>query len=142
MSDPDKIPVSLKIRRKLRFFTVMFFIFLSLSFYYFTKEQVPVKYPVLVFIIGVFLGALLSRIQNVTWDKHGEQIVKEFDIISGILLFFLILSILFKKEILHEFIHLQQLSAIIFALNSGIMLGRILRIRHKIKKILLEKNRY
>ena len=140
MSDPDKIPVSLKIRRKLRFFALMFFIFLGLSFYYFNKEQVPVKYPVLVFIIGLILGVLLSRIQNVTWDKDGEQIVKEFDIISGILLFFLILLILFKKEILHEFTHLPRLSAVIFALNSGIMLGRIIRIRHQIKKILLEKS--
>lgn len=140
MSASNKIPVSLKIRRKLKFFALMFFIFLGLSFYYFIKEQVPVKYPVLVFIIGLFLGALLSRIQNVTWDKNGEQIVKEFDIISGVLLFFLILLILFKKEILHEFIHLPKLSAVIFALNSGIMLGRIIKIRHQIKKILLEKS--
>lgn len=80
------------------------------------------------------MGVILSRIQNVTWDKNGEQIVKEFDIISGILLFLLILLVIFKKNIIHVFIHLPKISAIIFALNAGIMLGRAYTIRYQIKK--------
>lgn len=131
--------VSKKIRRKLKFFVIMFSISIGLSFYFFIKEDTPIKYPLIIFIIGIAIGAILSRIQNVTWDKNGEKIVKEFDIISGILLFLLILLIIFKKNIIHEFIHLPRISAIIFALNAGIMLGRAYTIRHQIKNILLDK---
>ena len=114
----------------------MFFVFLGLSFYYFIKEEISIKYPIFVFLIGILIGVILSRIQNITWDKNSKQIIKEFDIISGILLFFLILLIIFKRNIVHEFIHLPKITAIIFALNSGIMLGKTIQIRHEIANIL------
>ena len=65
----NKKHVSKKIRRKLKFFVIMFFISIGLSFYYFIKEDTPIKYPLIIFIIGIVIGKILSRIQNVTWDK-------------------------------------------------------------------------
>ena len=118
----------------------MFCVFLGLSVYYFIKEGMSIKYPIIVFIVGIVIGAILSRIQNLTWDKNSNQIIKEFDIISGILLFFLILFIIFKRNILNELIHLPKITAIIFALNAGIMLGKTIKIRHEIANILKEQN--
>jgi len=138
MKEKKKNKIHIKIRNKLKFFIVMFFIFLGLSVYFVIKDAVPLKYPLSVFLIGLFIGGLLSRIQNITWDNNGEQIVKEFDIISGILLFFLILLIIFKQQLIHKFVHLPKISAIVFALNTGIMFGRTWLIRRQIKKILLE----
>ena len=114
----------------------MFCVFLGLSIYYFIKEGMSIKYPILVFLIGLLIGVILSRIQNLSWDKNSKQIIKEFDIISGILLFFLILLIIFKRNIVNEFIHLPKITAIIFALNAGIMFGKTIQIRRQIASIL------
>ena len=99
-----------------------------------------IKYPILVFLIGLLIGVILSRIQNLSWDKNSKQIIKEFDIISGILLFFLILLIIFKRNIVNEFIHLPKITAIIFALNAGIMFGKTIQIRRQIASILKNQN--
>ncbi len=138
MSDNRDL-VDKKIRNKVRFFVVMFIISLTLAINAVFTEIVPVKYPALAFIIGLAIGVILSRIQKVTWDKDGERIIKEFDLISGILLFFLILLLIFKEKLVHEFVHFPKINSIIFALNAGIMLGRIFFIRHKIIKILKNK---
>lgn len=118
----------------------MFCVFLGLSIYYFIKEGMSIKYPILVFLIGLLIGVILSRIQNLSWDKNSKQIIKEFDIISGILLFFLILLIIFKRNIVNEFIHLPKITAIIFALNAGIMFGKTIQIRRQIASILKNQN--
>jgi len=136
MKETENI-IDRKIRKKMIFFTVMFVVSLILSVVFVIRDYVPFLYVLIAFVSGSVIGAVLSRIQNVSWDKDKQKIVKEFDLISGILLFFMILFIIFKKQIIESFIHLPKITAIIFALNSGIMLGRILLIRHQIKTILL-----
>lgn len=118
------------------FFTIMFVISLILSIVFIIRDYVPFQYVLIAFLSGLIIGAILSRIQNVNWDRDKHQIVKEFDLISGILLFFMILFLIFKKQIVESIVDLPKISAVIFALNSGIMLGRILLVRHQIKKIL------
>lgn len=138
MSDNRDL-VDKKIRNKVRFYVVMFIISLTLAINAVFTEVVPFKYPVAAFLIGLAIGVILSRIQKVTWDKDGERIVKEFDLISGILLFFLILLFIFKEKLVHEFVHFPKINSVIFALNAGIMLGRTIFIRHKVIKILKNK---
>ncbi|MEN8123890.1 MAG: hypothetical protein ABFR32_02085 [Bacteroidota bacterium] len=127
------------LKKHLWFFILMFFIFISLAIIHFIQDDVPVKYPFTAFISGIFLGAILSRIQNVTWDSKGHKIVKEFDIVGGILLILFILFTIFKKKIVYEITHLNHISAIVLSLNAGVMLGRIFTIRHKIIKTLTGK---
>ncbi len=128
--------VDKKIRHKVRFYVLMFIISLTLAINAVFTETVPVKYPMMAFLIGLGIGMILSRIQKVTWDKDGERIIKEFDLISGILLFFLILLFIFKEKLVQEFVHFPKINSVLFALNAGIMLGRTIFIRHKIIKIL------
>jgi len=131
--------VSKKINRQLWFFVLLFVLFVILTILHFIHDNIPIKFPVSSFLIGILLGSFLSRIQNVSWDNKGKQIIKNFDLFGGLLLFFLILFNIFKTEVVHEFTHLKHISAIVSALNAGLMLGRILRIRHQIKKILMNK---
>jgi hypothetical protein len=135
MSDKREL-VDKKIRNKVRFFVLMFILSLTLAINAVFTEIVPVKYPILAFLIGFGIGMILSRIQKVTWDKDGKRIIKEFDLISGILLFFLILLFIFKEKLVQEFVQFPKINSVIFALNAGIMLGRTISIRHKIIKIL------
>ncbi len=139
MTKTKKRNVDKKVKRQLWFFVFMFFLFVFLSIMHFIQDAIPLKYPILAFFIGIILGAILSRIQNVTWDNKGHQIVKDFDLIGGILLFLLILLNIFKRDIVHEFVHLEHISAVIFSLNAGIMLGRVYTIRHQIIEILIDK---
>ena len=139
MTERKKRKVNIKVKRQLWFFVFMFFLFIFLSIKYFIQDDIPLKYPIFAFLIGIILGSILSRIQNITWDNKGHQIVKDFDVIGGILLFLLILLHIFKRDIIHEFVHLEHLSAIIFSLNAGIMLGRVFIIRYQIIEILIDK---
>ncbi|MFD1314166.1 hypothetical protein [Namhaeicola litoreus] len=135
MSD-NKDKVDKKIRNKVRFFMVMFIISLTLAINAIFTEMVPARFPLIAFFIGLGAGLILSRIQKITWDKDGERIVKEFDLVSGILVFFLILLLIFKEKIVHQFVNFPKINSIIFSLNAGIMLGRTILIRHKVIKIL------
>ncbi len=139
MMKPKKRNVSKKIKRQLWFFVFMFFLFIFLSIRHFIQDSIPLKYPIFAFLIGIILGAILSRIQNVTWDNKGHQIVKDIDMIGGILLILLILLNIFKRKIVYEFVHLEHISAITFSLSAGIMLGRVFTIRHQIIEILIDK---
>lgn len=141
MTEPEKTWVDKKIKRHLWFFMILFILFVFLAIKHFIHDNIPLKLPVFAFLIGIVLGSILSRIQNVTWDNKGKQIIKNFDLFGGLLLFFLILFNIFKNTIVHEFIHLEHISAIVYTLNAGLMIGRILRIRHQIKNI-LEDNRF
>ena len=129
--------VSVKIKRQLWFFVFLFFLFVFLTIQHYVHDNIPLKLPVFAFFIGIILGAVLSRIQNISWDNEGKKIIKNFDLFGGLLLFFLILFNIFKNDIVHKFIQLNHISVIVYALNAGLMLGRILRIRNQIKKILL-----
>ena len=131
--------VSVRIKRQLWFFVFLFSLFIFLTIQHFIQDHIPLKFPVFAFFIGIILGAVLSRIQNISWDNKGKQIIKNFDLFGGLLLFFLILFNIFKNDIVHKFIHLNHISAIVYALNAGLMLGRILRIRNQIRKILLNR---
>jgi len=133
--------VSVRIKRQHWFFIFLFFLFVFLTIQHYIHDNIPLKLPVFAFLIGVVLESILSRIQNVSWDNKGKQIIKKFDLFGGLLLFFLILFNIFKNKIVHEFIHIEHISAIVYALNAGLMLGRILRMRYQIKNILVD-NRF
>lgn len=109
-----------------------------LSFYYSITDTIPYKTPILGFCFALLIGAIASRIQNVTWDEKGEQIVTDLDWIGGIILISNFTFLYFKRDIIHVFIHLPHISAIVFAINSGVMIGRILTMRPQIKRILRE----
>lgn len=70
---------------------ILFILFVFLTIQHFIHDNIPLKLPVFAFLIGIVLGSILSRIQNVTWDNKGKQIIKNFDLFGGLLLFFLIL---------------------------------------------------
>ena len=120
-------------------FIFLFFLFVFLTIQHYIHDNIPLKLSFLAFFIGIILGVALSRIQNISWDNNRKQIIKNFDLFGELLLFFLILFNIFKNDIVHKFIHLNHISAIVYALNAGLMLGRILRIRLQIKKILLDR---
>ena len=115
-------------------FIFLFFLFVFLTIQHYIHDNIPLKLSFLAFFIGIILGVALSRIQNISWDNNRKQIIKNFDLFGELLLFFLVLFNIFKNDIVHEFIHLNHISAIVYALNAGLMLGRILRIRLQIKK--------
>jgi hypothetical protein len=135
----EKSMVDKKIKRKIKIFIFMFLLSVCLAIYHITQDILPAKYPLTAFAIGLVLGALLSRIQKITWDKDGEKIIKQFDIISGLLLFFVILFFIFKDNIIMEIVSIKKINSLVFSLNAGMMLGRVLLIRHQIGRILRDK---
>jgi hypothetical protein len=139
MASEKKRKLHKKLRIKLWIFGLIFLVSFVLSFYQSITDTIPYKTPILGFCFGLLIGAITSRIQNVTWDEKGEQIITDLDWIGGIILISNIAFLYFKRDIIHLFIHLPHISAIVFAINSGVMLGRILTMRHQIKTILREK---
>lgn len=136
----EKELVDKNLKNKIKFFIFMFLLSTSLAIHYISTDVIEAKYPLFAFLIGLSIGVILSRIQKVSWDKDSEKIIKEFDLISGILLFFLILFLTFKTQLINSFVELPKVNSIIFSLNAGMMLGRTVTLRHRIFKILKSKN--
>ncbi|MEN8186890.1 MAG: hypothetical protein ABFR05_07155 [Bacteroidota bacterium] len=139
MNEQNNEFVDKGLKRHLWFFIIMFLVFITLAIIHFIQDKVPVRYPFIAFITGIVLGAILSRIQNITWDSKGHKIVKQFDIVGGILLILFILFTVFKKKIVYEITDLNHISAIVLSLNAGIMLGRVITIGKKILEIITNK---
>ena len=138
MAPEKKKKLQKKLRIKLWIFGLIFLVSFMLSFYYSITDTIPYKTPILGFCFALLIGAIASRIQNVTWDEKGEQIISDLDWIGGIILISNITFLYFKRDIIHLFIYLPHISAIVFTINSGVMLGRILTMRNQIKRILRE----
>ncbi len=97
-----------------------------------------VTYPVVAFAIGLGVGALLSRMFTVSWDKDAEKVVSRMDIYGTILLIVYIIFELFGEHLIEQWFSGPEVLTVILSLAGGAVLGRGLGMSRKMLQVLRE----
>ncbi len=91
--------------------------------------------------LGLIIGAIISRIAKISWDLQTRQVISKIDILGlGVLLAYLIFC-WWRQRLIAQFVHGPEITTVTFSLLSGIMYGRMLGVRGKIKKVIRKKEK-
>lgn len=80
--------------------------------------------------------------QKLSWDHESGKIISRMDTLGVALLLIYIPFEIFREKIIGLFIHGPAVFTVSFALLSGLMYGRVLGIRGKIRSLFKEQNLY
>jgi hypothetical protein len=95
-------------------------------------------YPLLAFVVGLGVGALLSRMFRVSWDKDAEKVVSRIDIYGTVLLVAYIIFELSGEHLIEQWFSGPEVLTIILSLAGGAVLGRGLGMGRKMLQVLRE----
>ena len=91
------------------------------------------------FLLGLFLGFIATRMFIIHWHDERAKVVSRFDTIG---IFIMLLYVAFSVSRAWFFGHWIQgsvLTAFTYSILAGVMIGRIVGMRLKIKNILSEQ---
>lgn len=127
-----------RLRTRLTLYFIIAVVLVCISIYYIIADRVATLYPLLALAIGMGLGALASRMFHITWDHGARQAISRFDAYGIAILALYIVFEIYRKQIVGYFIHGPALVATSFALFAGIMIGRLIGIRGRIREVVEE----
>ncbi len=119
--------LSPKLRRRLRIFYLIALVLLAITLYRVARGEVAAGSALLALMIGVALGAVVSRVYRLGWDEETRTIVGEIDIVGGIILALYIVFALTKGRLIGQWVADAHEAAVLgLGLTGGVMLGRII----------------
>jgi hypothetical protein len=128
-----------RLQLRLVFYFLISFAILAIGAYHIVTGEIPVMFPTTGFIIGMIVGIFVSRTHNIHWDTKAQMVITRMDALGIVILAAYILLELNRETVVRYFINDDSTIAISFALLAGIMVGRIIGIRRKVK-IVLDEN--
>ena len=132
--------VDRRLRFRLQLYGVISLILLCIVMFDIVTSVINVYQGFLGIGLGVGVGIVSARMFHISWDKNAEKTVARLDIFGGAILVGYIVFVLFRNQLIGEFVPRSAISGVSLAVAAGIMIGRILGTRGKIIKILKEQN--
>lgn len=93
------------------------------------------------FALGVMIGLLAGRMFVIFWQPETEKVVSRLDKIGVVILVLYIVLEVERKWAFGHWLHGAELNAFGLAILTGLLLGRLLSMAIKIKKILVAENK-
>ncbi len=134
----DKI--SKRLRTRLIIYFVISVLILGIAIFHIVKDQASLGLTSIGFFIGIIVGIIVSRMYKVVWDEHAAEVISTFDSIGIVFLVFYVAFEIFRERIVGLFIHGPSVVAVSFAILAGVMYGRVLGTRGKIRDIFKEQD--
>mgnify|MGYP000873608257 FL=1 len=129
-----------RLRWQVVLYCLLGLVFLAISTYYTIQESFRLAFPLGGFFFGTIAGVIFSRICRISWDHGAKQVIGRFDGIGFSLLVAFIIFEFFRDDIVGLFVNGSAIITTSFALLSGIMAGRVIGIRGKVRDVLREQN--
>jgi FtsH-binding integral membrane protein len=101
-------------------------------------EKTTLTYSLMALVIGLIVGIVVSRMFRISWDKDAQMVISSLDTLGVIVLIIYFLLEIFRKQIAAYFFHSELTLSLTFAALAGIMIGRVIGMRFKVRKILEE----
>ncbi len=131
------------VHRKLRIQLIIYFliagIVLGISVFHILTDHTNIILPAIGFIIAVFGGTFTSRINKIDWDHGAEKVISTFDALGVFVLICYIAFEVYREKIVEYFVHGPAVVAVSLAVLSGVMFGRVLGIRGRIRQVFREQ---
>ncbi len=127
--------------RRLMVFFIITFVLSIVVFYDIFEGYISTLLASAGFAIGVMIGLLAGRMFIIFWHPETEKVVSRLDKIGIVILALYILLEVGRKWVFGHWLHGAELNAFGLAILTGLLLGRLLSMAMKIKKILVAENK-
>ncbi|MGC9518004.1 MAG: hypothetical protein ACP5C3_09970 [Methanomicrobiales archaeon] len=125
-----------RIIKRLRIYLMITFIILVLIIW----EVYQGKFNIILVLGGIlggfFIGLIVSRMYNLTWDEETNIVVSNIDWIGAVILVFYFIFVFSRTYLLGHWIDGTPLFCTVLSLTAGTMLGRVLGTDRRIYNIL------
>lgn len=130
-----------RLSRRLLVFSIIMFVLSIIDVYNIFEGRIS---PLLAgggFALGVTIGLLAGRMFIIFWHPETEKVVSRLDKVGIVILAFYIILEVGRKWVFGHWLHGAELNAFGLAILTGLLLGRLLSMAIKIKKILVAENK-
>ena len=111
---------------RLRIYIIVMILLLAVIIYEVVQGTFVIQLPIVGIIIGLFVGIIVSRMYNLSWDEETNNVIGEIDRIGAVILVGYLIFIFTKSYFLGYYVQGTYLFAIILGITAGTMLGRVL----------------
>jgi hypothetical protein len=137
---PAKKHIDRKLIFRIRIFYVIGILLTGLMLYDVLEGIIGLELSLGGFLLGLFLGFIATRMFIIHWHDEKAKVVSRFDTIG---IFVMLLYVAFSASrtwLFEHWIHGSVLTAFTYSILAGVMIGRIVGMRLKIKNILSEQS--
>lgn len=127
-----------KLQLRLIFYVLIAASILGIGIYHIIFGKIPIMFPTIGLVIGMIIGILASRMFHLTWDHRAQMVISRIDTIGIIILIVYVALEVNRNTLVRYFVQDSSAISVSFALLAGIMVGRIIGIRRKVKMVLEE----
>lgn len=129
-----------RIKSQLIFYFLIFLGFLGIAIFQIISNRVGILFPAVGLLFGISIGIFAARVFHISWDHNAGKVIARLDIL-GITIFLLCLAIEFiQEQYLAYFVQGPLVLTVSFAVFAGVMLGRLLGIRQRVREVLEHQN--
>ena len=130
-----------RLSRRLTVFFIIASVLSAVVFYDIFEGQISTLLAAGGFAFGVAIGLLAGRMFVIFWHPETEKVVSRLDKIGVVILILCILLEAGRKWVFGHWLHGAELNAFGLSILTGLLLGRLLSMAIKIKKILVAENK-
>jgi len=130
-----------KLRYRLTVYFIISFALVGIVIYHIIVDQVSTFFPLLGLAIGVGIGVVMSRMFHITWDHGAKKAISHMDEFGILILVVYIVFAFYRDDIIGRLVHGPAFVATSFAVLTGLMIGRLIGIRDRIKVVVTENMR-
>jgi hypothetical protein len=138
-STDNRDKVHKKLRTRVMIYAVVSLVVLIISTYHIVQDHGSALYSFIGLVAGTVLGVIVSRMNKISWDKNAMQVISSFDALGIVILVLYVAFEIYRERIVSQFVDVNSAVAVSFAVLAGLMLGRVLGIRGKIRQIFTEE---
>lgn len=119
---------------RIRIFYMIGIILTELMLFEVLKGIIGIELSLVGFLLGLFLGFIATRMFIIHWHEERAKVVSRFDTIGIIVMLLYVVISASRTSLFGHWIHGSVLTAFTYSILAGIMIGRIVGMRLKIKK--------
>lgn len=106
---------------------------IALITYHIVLDSAGIILPIVALLIGAIAGIGFSRIYQISWDENAGKVISRLDAYGAIILAVYACIEIFREKIVEHFVHGPAVAATSLSLLGGLLIGRILGMRRKIR---------
>lgn len=129
-----------RIKLQLILYFVIFLGFIGVVIYHIARHDVGFLLPIIGLALGIGIGIFATRVFHISWDHGAQKVIARLDTVGIIIFILCIVLEFFQEKYLAYFIQGPLVLAISFAVFAGVMLGRLIGIRRKVREVLKEQD--
>lgn len=137
---PAKKHIDRRLIFRIRIFYVIGIILAGLMLYDVFEDIIDIELSLGGFLLGLFIGVIATRMFIIHWHEERAKVVSRFDTIGIIIMLLYVTFSISRAWVFGHWIHGSVLTAFTYNILTGIMIGRIVGMRLKIKRILSEQS--